>query len=38
LALKQKNATDRHNADAVAFDIQFDVFLIFSPPENATMT
>lgn len=33
-----KNATDRHDADAVAFDIQCDVFLIFSPPENAIMS
>jgi hypothetical protein len=30
----KKNATDQQNADAVAFDIQCDVFPIFSPPEN----
>ena len=30
--LETKNATDRHNADAVAFDNQCDDSLIFSPP------
>ncbi|SDL54166.1 hypothetical protein SAMN05660860_00883 [Geoalkalibacter ferrihydriticus] len=30
--LKTKNATGRHNADAVAFDNQCDDSLIFSPP------
>ena len=35
---RTKNATHRHNTDVVAFGIQCDVSLIFSPPENAILS
>jgi len=35
---RTKNATDRHDADVVAFNNQCGVSLIFSPPENAILS
>ncbi len=35
---RTKTATDRHDADAVAVDIQCDFLIISSPPENAILS